>query len=470
VRRVLVIGGGISGLSTADAVLRLDPSAEVTLLEGESRLGGNITTVREDGFILDGGPDSWVATKPQASELAKTLGLERDLIGTIPENRRALIAWGDKLHGLPEGFVMGVPTSILPILRTPLFSARAKLRMALEPFVPRRQPLGEDDDESIDSFMRRRLGPEVAERLVAPLLGGIYGGDAGALSMRATLPQFVDMEAKHRSLIHALKAAKSGTADRRGAGDVKPSMFASLRGGVGSLIDRLASSIGSERILTGTRVARIAEAPKGDARGRFAVEMQTGDVRYADHVVLAIPSYAAAATLTAFGEPLTSILSALQYVSTAVVILAFPRADVPCALDATGYIVPRVLGRPALAATWITSKWAGRAPDGQVLIRVFLGGSGHQGLMDREDAELERLACDELTNTMGIVARPTLRRVFRFLRASPQPLVGHPGRMRRAKALLANTPGLYLVASGYDGVGIPDCVRQAEEAARAITA
>lgn len=463
-KRVVVIGGGISGLSTAHMVRERDPSAEVVLLEQAARVGGNIVTERPDGFVIDGGPDSWVANKPHATTLAKKLGLESELIGTIPENRKALLAWGDSLHPLPEGFVLGVPTSIMPIITTGLFSIGAKARMAIEPFIPRRKPVDEDDDESIDAFIRRRLGAEVSERLVGPLLGGIYGGDAGALSMRATLPQFVEMEAKHGSLIHALKGAQRGK-----PGGPKPSMFTSVKSGLGTMVDRLTAGIGSERIRTGAKVARVASL-KDDPRGRFAVEVQGGETFHADHVVIAAPAHAAVEMLKGFGDPLATLLGGMPYVSTGVVMLGYARSDVAYPLDATGYIIPRVLGRPALAATWVTSKWAHRAPDGQVLIRVFLGGAAHAELLSRDDGELERLAREELQRTMGLTAAPRMSRVFRFLKASPQPLVGHPGRMRRVREILAKTPGVHLVASGYDGVGIPDCVRQAEEAAGVITA
>ncbi len=460
--RVVVVGGGISGLATAHAVLALDPSAELVLLEQAPRVGGSIVTEREGAFVLDGGPDSWVANKPQATALAKKLGLEEELIGTIPENRRALIAWGNVLHPLPEGFVLGVPTSVLPILTTGLFSARGKLRMAMEPLVPRRQPVGDDDDESIDAFVRRRLGGEVAERLVAPLLGGIYGGDAAALSMQATLPQFVEMEAKHGSLIHAMKEAYRP----REAGP-RPSMFTSLRSGLGTLVDRLVSSIGPERIRTDAMVARVSFS-KDDPRGRFAVDVCGDETRYAEHVVMSVPAHAAAFSLRSLGEPLTSLLCAIPYVSTGVVMMGFARSDIARPLDATGYIVPHVLGHPALAATWVTSKWAHRAPEGNVLIRVFLGGTGGEELLAKDDGELGQLARAELARTMDVRAAPHMTRVFRFSRAMPQPLVGHPGRMRRTRELLAATPGLHLVASGYDGVGIPDCIRQAEQAARTI--
>jgi len=460
--RVIVIGGGISGLSTAHTIRKLDPASEVLLLEERPRVGGNLVTERAEGFVLDGGPDSWVATKKEATELARSLGLETELMGTLEANRRSYIAWGDALHPLPEGFVLGVPTSIMPIIRTPLFSIGAKLRMAMEPFVARRVSTGEDDDESIDSFVRRRLGPEVAERLVAPLLGGIYGGDAGALSIRATLPQFVEMEQKHGSLIHAMKGSYRPLS--RGP---KPSMFTTVKSGIGTLIDRLAASIGKERLRTGVKVRRVVSLID-DPRGRFAVETD-GATEYADHVVLATPAHAAADLLASFGSRLGELLGAMPYVSTVVAFLSFHRKDIAHPLDATGYIVPRVLGRPALAATWVTSKWDARAPEGEVLMRVFLGGVGHEDILTKDDAEVVRIARDELSRSMGVTASPGLTRVFRFVRASPQPLVGHGGRMRQVRAILEATPGIHLVASGYDGVGIPDCVRQGEVVARAIT-
>jgi oxygen-dependent protoporphyrinogen oxidase len=466
VKRVVVIGGGISGLATAYYILQRDPSAQVTLLERDGRLGGNLITERADGRVIDGGPDSWVANKPHATALAKALGLEGDLVGTVAEHRRAFIAWGERLHPIPEGFVLGVPTSLRAIARTSLFSRRAKLRMMLEPLVPKRVTRGTDDDESIGAFVGRRLGREVVERLVAPLLGGIYGGDAGSLSMRATLPQFVEMEARSGSLIHAMKATY-----RPGSASSKPSMFTTLRGGVGSLVDALATSLGGSpggaQLRTRVVVARVSPL-RDDARGRFAVEVEGDETLFADDVVAAVPARVAATILEPFGEPLAKLLSAIPYVSTAVVMMAFARADIAHPLDGTGYIVPRVAGRPALAATWVTSKWAGRAPVDEVLLRVFLGGIGLEHLMSEDDATLIDLARAELARSMAIHASPSLTRVYRFDRASPQPLVGHPARMRQTHSLLAATPGLHLVGAGYDGVGIPDCIRQAEQTSKAI--
>jgi oxygen-dependent protoporphyrinogen oxidase len=371
------------------------------------------------------------------------------------------VAWKEGLYALPEGFVLGVPTEIMPIVRTHLFSLRAKLRMGLEPFVARRVANGED--ESIASFVSRRLGREVTERLVAPLLGGIYGGDASKLSIRATLPQFVDAEATHGSLVLAMRARRAAT----GAGKAPASAFVSLSGGIGGLIDRLAAHVGP-RLRTGVRVASLSRLDEGDPRGRFALDVANGAAVFADEVVLAVPANAASRLLVTL-EPLASqLLGAIPHASTAVVFLALRPGDIPRALDATGYIVPRNLGSPALAATWISSKWDARAPAGMVLLRVFLGGAGRDEVVTRDDAALIQMARDEIQTRMGATGEPRFTRVLRFMHASPQPLVGHLDRIAKVNELLSKRPGLYAAGSGYDGVGIPDCVRQGESVAAAI--
>jgi oxygen-dependent protoporphyrinogen oxidase len=461
----VVVGAGITGLATAHAILAKKPGAVVTLLEGCARPGGNISTERVDGFVIDGGPDSWVSAKPHATALARSIGLENDLIGTIEANRRVYVAYRDGLCSLPEGFVLGVPTEILPILRTPLFSISAKLRMGLEPFVPRRAENGED--ESIASFVSRRLGKEVAERLVAPLLGGIYGGDAATLSIRATLPQFVEAEAKHGSLVWAMRAQRAAAKGKKAG-----SAFTTLRDGIGGLIDRLARELG-DRIQTGVEVSKISRSSgaNGDgARGRFVIDALGRAPIFADHVVLAVPATSASRLLASVDARASEILGAIPHASSAVVFLALREADVHRALDATGYIVPRTLGSPVMAATWVTSKWDGRAPAGTVLLRVFLGGAGGEEIVTRDDSALIELARSEVRSRMGASGEPLFTRVHRFAHASAQPLVGHLGRIREVNERLARLPGLFVAGSGYDGVGIPDCIRQAERVAATIVA
>jgi oxygen-dependent protoporphyrinogen oxidase len=460
-KRVIIVGAGITGLATAHAILEKAPDTDVTLLESAARAGGNISTERADGFVIDGGADSWVSAKPHATALAREMGLASDLVGTIEENRRVYVAAKEGLYALPEGFVLGVPTQFWPIVRTPLFSIRAKLRMGLEPFVPRREANGED--ESIASFVSRRLGREVTDRLVAPLLGGIYGGDAKDLSIRATLPQFVEAEAKHGSLVRAMRAQRARPTNGEAA-----SAFVSLRGGVGDLVDRLAVEVG-DRLRTGVRVSSLSPLEPADTRGRFAVDIEGRAPLFADSVVLAVPARAASRLLLTIEPRASELLGAIPHSSTAVVFLAFRRADVHRALDATGYIVPRNLGSPVLAATWVSSKWDGRSPDGVVLLRVFLGGAGRDEVVTRDDAALVMLAKTEVGARMAVVGEPLMSRIFRFMHASAQPLVGHVERIAEVNQRLASHPGLFVAGSGYDGVGIPDCVRQARRVAEAIT-
>lgn len=464
-RRVVIVGGGITGLATAHAILAKKPDFDVTVLEQSARPGGKLSTERVDDFVIDCGPDSWVAAKPHATALARAVGLEDELVGTIEANRRVYVASAHGLHSLPEGFVLGVPTQIWPILTTPLFSWRAKLRMGLEPFVRRRGTTGELGDESIASFVSRRLGREVTERLVAPLLGGIYGGDASTLSVRATLPQFVEAEAKYGSLVLAMRAQKRAG---RGGPRAPTSAFVTLRGGIGGLIDRLAGGLGA-RLRTGAIVSSVSRLASDDSRGRFVVDALGESPLFAEDVVAAIPADSASRLLRPIDVRASEILGAIPHTSTAVVFLAFREADVERSLDATGYLVPGRLGSPVMAVTWISSKWRERAPAGTAFLRVFIGGAGRDEIVARDDDALVRMAREEMRARMGIRGEPQLARVYRFMHASPQPLVGHLGRIRELNTRLASSPGLYAVGSGYDGVGISDCVRQAERVAEAIT-
>jgi oxygen-dependent protoporphyrinogen oxidase len=465
-RRVVIVGGGITGLATAHALLARRPDLDLMVLERGARPGGNLSTERAGEFLMDCGPDSWVAAKPHATALARAIGLEGEIVGTIEANRRVYVASARGLHSLPEGFVLGVPTRVWPILRTPLFSCGAKMRMGLEPFVPRRATSGTPEDESITSFVSRRLGREVTERLVAPLLGGIYGGDASTLSVRATLPQFVDAEAKYGSLVLAMRAQRK--AARRSPHAGPASAFVTLRGGIGGLIERLASRLGP-RLRNGTRVSSVSRLPEGDPRGRFAVEIEGEAPLFAQDVVAAVPANAASRLLGSIDARASEILGAIPHASTAVVFLALRSSDVERSLDATGYIVPRTLGSPVLAVTWVSSKWDGRAPAGTVLLRVFIGGAGRDDVVTKDDEVLVGMAREEVRDRMGVLGPPLFSRVYRFMHASAQPLVGHLDRIREVTERLAASPGLYAVGSGYDGVGIPDCVRQAERVAEAIT-
>lgn len=470
-RRVIVAGGGITGLTVAYRLLsaRSDASGraiEVTLLEAGPRLGGNIRTERRDGFVIDGGPDAWVMAKPHASALCRELGLGDRLVGTVERNRKVFVRRRGELHPLPEGLVLTVPTRVLPFARTPLLSWSAKARMALEPVLPRRRGGG---DESIAHFIRRRLGDEALEQLAEPLLGGIYAGDVGALSIRSTFPQLADLEAKHGSMIVGALAQRRARGAARGG--APPSVFHSLLGGVGELVEALIQAIeraGGELRTSAPVVAVAPCAPNPSGGPRFAVQVGQGATLLADDVVIATPAHAAADALSGLDLNIGASLRLVPYLSTATVLLGYRRADIAHPLDAVGLIVPQAEGRRALAATFVSSKWPGRAPDDKALLRVFLGGHRDPGILALSDNALEALACDELAALLGVRARPLITGVFRFERANAQPVVGHAERIRALRGQAARYPGLHFAGAAFDGVGIPDCVRQATEVAETI--
>jgi oxygen-dependent protoporphyrinogen oxidase len=464
--RVAVVGGGITGLTAAYRLVRAGVG-KVTLFEGRARLGGNIITERRDGFVIDGGPDSFVANKPEAAALCKDLGIDAQLIGTIERNRKVYLEQKGKLIPLPEGLMLGVPTKFAPMITTSVFSWRAKLRMGLEPFMPRGEAWA---DESIAHFMRRRLGHEVLDRVAEPLLGGIYAGDVESLSMRAAFPQLVAMEQKHGSLIKGAIAQRR--AREAAANGHAPSPFLSLAGGMGSLIDTLAAAVHERggHIRAGSKVDSITLTSEGGAR--FEVRATHGDGGHeallVDHVVVAAPAHAAKEMLAGLDEELAVRLGVVPYVSTATVVLAYARVDVPHPLDAVGVVLRKEEAHRALAATFISSKWAGRSPDDVALLRVFLGGHRDPTALDHTDDELVAIARTELGALVGVRARPMLARVFRYEKSNPQPLVGHGERVMKMRQIASKHAGLHLAGAAFDGVGIPDCVRQANEVADRI--
>jgi oxygen-dependent protoporphyrinogen oxidase len=469
-KRVVVVGGGITGLATAHALEKARDKIDVIVLEGADRLGGNLVTVRHNGFIIDGGPDSWIASKPQATRLAREVGLGDELIGTRPDTRKVYIVWQKKLHPMPEGLVLGVPTEMRPFLDTDLLGIDAKLRAGLDLVVPRRHWVG-DEDESIAAFVSRRLGTDVAERIVGPLLGGIFAGDAHSLSVRACVPQLVDAEEQHGSLIRAMreqKAARRAEADgarspESGEAVVEPSAFLSLKRGVGDLVLNVAHRLRDADVRTSTPARKIGRT----SDGRWAVETASETI-LADAVALTLPAHGAARITADLDDQLSSMLGAMDYVSTATVFLAYKKFDVRNPLDAFGFLVPRAENRPILACTYVSSKWDHRAPAGQALLRVFVGGAGNERLLERDDESLSRLVREQILDLLGIDRPPMFTKVFRFDHASPQPHVGHLARMEALFKRVGLHRGLYVGGNGYVGTGIPDAIKQGEAIAAHI--
>ncbi len=462
-RHVVIVGGGITGLAAARALEhRVQGPLRLTLLEGSDRLGGNILTLRYNGFTVDAGPDSWVSSKPEASKLAEDVGLGKDITSTLEGSRKVYILSGGKLLALPEGFVLGIPTEVGPVFKSGLFTWDEIARMGLDYFVPRRTT---NEDESVADFLARRLGDPIVDRVAGPLLGGIFAGDARTISVRAAFPQLVAAEEKYGSLIKAMHAAKKAR-DENGKGG---SAFLSLKGGMSDLVTATAHLLKIADVRKNEPAISIGRTEEGDARGRWAVS--TGkEILFADDVVLAIPPVIARKLLAELSPSFDPLYEGLRAHSTATVFLGYRSRSVSHPLDATGFIVPAQEKRPILASTWVTSKWEHRAPAGHVMIRVFLGGANGESVLQADDYGLVAIARRQLSEIMEITALPVFSRVFRWDRASPQMNVGHLERLNAIKTKLEEFPGLYVAANGYQGTGIPDCIKQGNEVADQIAA
>jgi len=453
--RVAVVGGGISGLAAA---YRLKQRGDdVTVFEGSSRAGGILGTVVRDGYVIETGPDSILSEKPWALTLAEELGLGSEIIKTRPHPRGAYVVNHGKLVRVPEGFSLMAATNPQEMLRSPLISARGKARMALDLVLPRGHA---ELDESLESFVVRRLGRETFERLAQPLVGGIYGADPAKLSLRATMPRFVELEQQYRSVALGLRARqKAGAEQKAGAASgARYGLFAAFRGGMQTFVDALVKQLDGV-----IEVNRLVTAIERDKDG-FQLEVR-GNFYGFGAVVLAVPAYVSAALLRPLDAVLAQELEAIPYGSAATVTFAFNRDQIAHPLDAFGFVVPAVEGRNVIASTWASVKYEGRAPEGKALIRVFIGGYQGQHLVEHSDDELTQLCLRELGSLVGVSGQPEIVLVKRYLKAMPQYHVGHLERVARIEALEKKLPRLVLAGNAYHGVGIPDAVKSGEDAA-----
>lgn len=460
--RVAVIGGGVSGLAAAHRVLELLPDADVVVLEAGLAPGGLLLTERRDGFVIEHGADSILTEKPWARALAERLGLQGEMISTRPEQRGAYVVCRGKLERIPEGFSLMAPARWEPTLRSPILSARGKARLLMEPLIPPDPPRA---DESLGSFVRRRMGHEVLDRLAQPLVGGIYGSDPEQLSLHATMPRFVQMERDHGSVVRGLQHASAQQAS--GATDhvsgVRYGMFFSFKNGMQTLPEALSARL-SGRIRLQCEVTRVEVT----AARTFLVHAKGYDVGEYDAVIVALPAPAAARVLSALDHAAAKSLAAIAHGSTATISYAWKRHEIAHPLDAYGFVVPHIERRGVLACTFSSQKWAHRTPEGYALIRVFFGGHADPAVVNRSDAELAQIGLDELRALLGIEAPPTFYRAARQHNAMPQYSVGHLARAHAIDVLIASQPGLALAGNALHGVGIPDAVREGEQAAERI--
>jgi oxygen-dependent protoporphyrinogen oxidase len=459
--RLVVVGGGVSGLAAAHRAVELQRERggplELTVLEAADRLGGTIQTERREGFLVECGPDSFLSEKPWALALCRRLGVEDRLVRTDDRFRRTYVVFRGRLHPLPDGFQLLAPTRLAPFLSTRLFSWPGKLRMACDLLLPR----GGQPDESLGAFVRRRLGREALERVAQPLVAGIYTADPEDLSLQATMPRFLEMERRERSLILALwRAARRAPAQHEGVSGARWSLFVTFREGMEELIRVLAMRLPPDAVRLKERVTAVTREA-----GAWRVASASGAVFAADAVILSPEAHHAARMLRYADPGLAHLLEGIPYASSATVTLAYRRADIRHPLDGFGFVVPQVERRPIIACTFSSVKYPGRAPEGHALLRVFMGGALNEAVLAADDPSLVATARAELESLLGIGAEPLFARVGRYRRAMPQYHVGHSIRVEAIERAAARHPGLRLVGGAYRGVGIADCVRSGEEAA-----
>ncbi len=434
---------------------------QVSLLERGNRLGGALETIRRDGLLIEAGADSFLSEKPAGANLSRRIGLEGELIGTSDRFRNTYVVRGGKLVAIPEGFSLLAPTRLGPLMRSPLLSPIGKLRVAIEPWIPRRHESG---DESLGAFVRRRMGREVLDRIAQPLAGGIYTADPERLSLGATMPRFIEMERKHASVIRGLKeAARSRPEQGAGTSGARWSLFLSFRSGVGAFVDALAARVGESLRMQ----AEVLELSRGGGR-RWTLRLQTGPEFEADAVVLAAPASAASRMLAKCAPDLASSLGEISYASAATVNLCYRESDFPDPPEMFGFVVPIIEGRKIIACSFSSVKFPGRAPNGTVLLRTFLGGALDSQMMQLDDAAMVAAAREELAALLGLRADPMLALVRRWPDSMPQYAVGHLERVAEIEQQAAEIAGLALAGAAYRGVGIPDCIRSGEQAAEAV--
>lgn len=480
-RRIAVIGGGITGLAAAHRIRELLPQADLTLYEKSPRLGGVLETMHRDGFLIERSADNFLTRLPEAVSLCRRLGIERDLISTDETRRRAFVVSRGRLLPIPDGYFLMEPRRLGPVLRSPILSPAGKLRMLMEPLIPRGPasrnlaadpPIDHRADESVAAFARRRFGREVFERLIQPLVAGIYTADPEKLSMAATMPQFLAHERERGSLLVANRG-RARTADAgESASGARYSLFVTLRNGMSSLVDALAAALPQSTLKIGTSVDQVAFT----AAGQWYVTLNepaspaVGDEpdEHFDAVIIATPAHVAAQLLRRHDSALADELAAIEYAGCAVVSLVYKREQIAHSLDGFGFVVPSIEERRIIAASFASQKFTGRAPRDAAVIRVFIGGALQPQLVELPDNELRRIAIDELHGLLGIAGQPLFVDIARWPRSMPQYHVGHLDRVAHLERRARRYPTLVLAGNAYHGVGIPQCIASAESAAERV--
>ena len=463
-KHVVVIGGGISGLTAAYRLHKA--GVRVTLLEASGHLGGVIRTVKQDDCLLETGPDCWASNKPAAFELAEELGLADQVMGTREGVRRSFILHKGTLKRLPEGFFLISPMSIKALLKTPILSWPGKMRMGLELFKGVRRG---DDDESLAGFVRRRFGREALERIAQPMIAGIYTADPEKLSLKATFPAFIEMERKHGSVIKALRRRAKGEGGKPPSGGEvakaagpRYGLFITFKGGMSTLPNVLAAELPENCIRLNTEARGLQR--EGES---WKIKLQ-GETIEADGVVLAVQSRVSSKLLADTDNALASALGEIEYAGAAVVNFIFDRAQIAHAMDGIGAVIPGVEKRRIVAFSFSSVKFEGRAPEGKAIVRVFMGGALQPEIAKLSADDQIDLALNELRDLIGLSGDPKFALAESHLGAMAQYHVGHLDRVAKIRELAEAHPTVAIIGNGFNGVGIPDCVRNANEAIERI--
>jgi oxygen-dependent protoporphyrinogen oxidase len=477
-KRIAIIGGGVAGLSAAwslEKARRAGQPIEYRLYEASGRLGGVITSETIDGCVIEGGPDSWLTEKPAAAALCRELGLADQLLPSNDRERKTYIVVKNRLVPLPDGLMFMIPTRLVPTAFTRLFSWSTKLRMAREYLFP---PPPATEDESVAAMTRRHFGQETVDRLVSPLLSGVYGGNASQLSVRAVLPRMVTMEQNHRSLTRAMLAARRTAVQQppQSSSNRMPtaprSLFTTLRGGMRQVVDAIAAQLPANAIHLSSQVHAIARPapdrrPHSTPENTWIIKTAFGQEPF-DGLILALPAWASAGLLRPFNAPLAEALASVPYSSSITVTMGFNKEALRSLPPGFGYLVPAIENRSMLACTFVHAKFAGRTPEDKGVLRCFLGGSGNEHLLDETDAHLTEIVLGELSEILNLKAKPNFVRIVRSRHSMAQYAVGHLERMQTVRDTVAAIPGLALAGNAYQGIGVPDCIRTGQQAAETI--
>ncbi len=460
-RTVAIVGGGISGLSTAFALQERAAAAGLsircTVLDASPSWGGKIVTHRIGDLVTEAGPDSFLSQKPAGLQLVEKLGLTDQLINTNETGKKAFVYSSGRLRELPEGLVVITPGQIGPFLKSGLLTMGGLARMGMDLIMPAKRS---QEDESLAAFFRRRFGRQAFERMMEPLMAGIYAGDAEQMSLKATFPRFLELEREHGSVIRGMVAARKSGVPQKSAGP-RRTMFVSLKNGLEDLISALVRRLTDQGVTlrSGAAVESLRVRSHQLGRWTYDVMLSEGSALSVDSLVLATPAYISSELLRPLTPIAGGLLDMIPYASTATIAMAYPAAVIGGAVQGFGFVVPRVERRDLIAATWTSLKWPHRAPSDQLMVRCYVGGVGREAILQLDDQALVAKVRSELNAICGVTAEPLYVEVNRWMRAMPQYLLGHLERLEQVEAALSRYGGLVLTGAAYRGVGIPDCIR-----------